>query len=344
MRSHRPARTQPISNIAETIHLDSAEEARALVGERDRHLRRIRDVLGVRISMRGQVVTVQGDEAGIQEAAAVVRDLRGIIHDGGLLREADIDAAVAAARSGEESSGLSISVFTTGRSVRPRSEGQAQYIRAIQKTDLTIATGPAGTGKTYLAVAMAVSAVKQRLVRRIVLTRPALEAGERLGFLPGDLQTKIHPYLRPLYDALGDMMDPQMIKRYAEDGILEVAPIAYMRGRTLDHSFIILDEGQNCTSGQMKMFLTRLGQGSHTVVTGDLSQVDLPSHQTSGLVEAMEILRPVRGIAFVRLHRKDIVRHRLVQDIVDAYDQHDKRAKGIDDDAHRSNNGHAGRE
>lgn len=325
-------RTQPISSLAETIQLDSAEEARALAGTKDRHLRQVRDALDVRITMRGEVLIVQGPEERVKEARCALDDLRHMVQEGGRLREEDVDAAIAAARAGEATQDLAISVFTPGRDVRPRSEGQAEYVNAIQAMDLTISTGPAGTGKTYLAVAMAVSALKQRLVRRIILTRPAIEAGERLGFLPGDLQTKIHPYLRPLYDALGDMMDPRMIKRYVEDGVLEVAPIAYMRGRTLDHSFIILDEGQNCTTGQMKMFLTRLGQESRTVVTGDLSQVDLPSSQTSGLLEAMEILRGLKGIAFVRLQQRDIVRHRLVQDIVDAYERHERHVKGIEEE------------
>jgi len=277
--------------------------------------------------MRGHTITVDGEAAQVAGAVAVLEDLRAMLRENGRLRDNDVRAAVSRVRGGGEEGRPRIEVFAPAHYVQARSDGQARYIAAMQRRDVIFATGPAGTGKTYLAVAMAVSALKEQQVRKIVLTRPARETGEKLGFLPGDLQTKINPYLRPLYDALGDMMDPKLIRRYAEEDVLEVAPLAYMRGRTLDRAFIILDEGQNCTTGQMKMFLTRLGRGSKTVVTGDLSQVDLPAHMPSGMVEAMEILRGVKGIAFVRLRQRDIVRHRLVQNIVDAYEAHEQRGR-----------------
>jgi phosphate starvation-inducible PhoH-like protein len=271
--------------------------------------------------MRGHVVRVAGEKNRVRDATAVLSELRSILHENGSLGNSDVDAALDLVEADRDHAGaLRISVFVPTRHVRPRSAGQLHYVRAIEENDLTFATGPAGTGKTYLAVAMAVSALKQQQVRKIVLARPAREAGEHLGFLPGDLQTKVNPYLRPLYDALEDMMDAKLMKRYMEDDVLEVVPLAYMRGRTLDHSFIILDEAQNCTTVQMKMFLTRLGPQSKSVVTGDLSQVDLPSDMKCGLTEAIEILRGIKGIAFEQLGQADIVRHKLVQDIVEAYD------------------------
>ncbi len=311
------------------------------MGERDRNLRRIRDTLGVQIVMRGHILRIDGENNRVREAASVLSEMRSILHENGELTEPDIDAVLDLAETAEHEAGSTrIAVFIPGRHVRPHSPGQLQYLRSIAQHDLTIATGPAGTGKTYLAVAMAVSALKQQQVRKIVLTRPAREAGERLGFLPGDIQTKVNPYLRPLYDALEDMMDAKLMKRYMEDDVLEVVPLAYMRGRTLDHSFIILDEAQNCTTTQMKMFLTRLGRLSKCVVTGDPSQVDLPSHMRSGLTEGIDILRDVKGVAFVYLGQADIVRHKLVQDIVDAYDARTRtgrsfegRAGGAADDA-----------
>ena len=317
--------------------LGNADEARAMGGERDRNLRRIRDTLGVQIVMRGHVLRVDGEKNRVREAASVLSEMRAILHENGELTESDIDAVLDLAGAEETREGgaasLRISVFIPGRHVRPHSPGQLAYLRAIAEHDLTFSTGPAGTGKTYLAVAMAVSALKQQQVRKIVLTRPAREAGEHLGFLPGDIQTKVNPYLRPLYDALEDMMDPKLMKRYMEDDVLEVVPLAYMRGRTLDHSFIILDEAQNCTTVQMKMFLTRLGRRSKCVATGDQSQVDLPSHMRSGLIEAMEILRDVKDIAFVYLGQKDIVRHKLVQHIVDAYDLRGKSGRSFEGQA-----------
>lgn len=304
----------------ERVHFDRAEDARLLVGPRDRNLRQLRDAFDVRVTLRGHSLTIEGELHAVRAAAAAVRELLVSLQTGQPLLPADVERIIAGQSHGEaESDAMRIEVLTKGRSVRPRTSGQAAYIKTMQSNDLVFCMGPAGTGKTYLAVAMAVSALKRNAVRRIVLTRPAIEAGERLGFLPGDIQAKVNPYLRPLYDALNDMMPVEQVRRYVESDLIEIAPLAYMRGRTLDHAFIILDEGQNCTSKQMKMFLTRLGASSKSIITGDVSQTDLPSNEVSGMREATGLLRGVKGIGFVHLTLRDIVRHRLVQDIVDAY-------------------------
>jgi len=301
----------------------------ALLGHQDRHLRLLRDAFGIRVVMRGDVLTLEGEEEPVRSAAEVLNELLESLQQGESILTDDVERAIStrvrSLNSGEQDTGADVSdmrieVFIPGRVIRPRTRGQADYVRNIQVNDLVFCVGPAGTGKTYLAVAMAVAALKQNAVRRIILIRPAVEAGESLGFLPGDMQAKVNPYLRPLYDALNDMMSHEQVRRYMENDLLEVAPLAYMRGRTLDHAFIILDEGQNCTSKQMKMFLTRLGASSKSVVTGDVSQTDLPPNEVSGMKEATGLLRGVKGIGCVRLTRRDIVRHRLVQDIVDAYD------------------------
>ena len=310
--------------ITETIRIDRVDSARILLGRQDRHLKLLRDAFGIRVVMRGGVLMLEGQGGAVRQAARVMRDLHDMLERDGRLSPGDVERAISEAQDSSRAFGdIRIDVFAPGRNVRPRTPGQAGYIRAIAQNDLVFCVGPAGTGKTYIAVAMAVAAIKRDDVRKIILTRPAVEAGEKLGFLPGDMQAKVNPYLRPLYDALHDMMAVELVHKYMENDLLEVAPLAYMRGRTLDHAFIILDEGQNCTDKQMKMFLTRLGGSSKSVVTGDISQIDLPHDDVSGMVEAMALLRGIRNIGMIRLTQKDIVRHRLVQDIVEAYDLHE---------------------
>jgi len=312
-----------------TFHIDPIEKARAFLGRQDRHLRLLRDAFGVRVSMRGDVLTLDGDAPAVQSAAKAVAELLERLGQKPHLTTGEVEDAIAASFQTEQAGGeVRVDVFGPSRSIRPRTPGQAVYIRAMAENDIVFCIGPAGSGKTYLAVAMAVAALKRDSARKIVLTRPAVEAGERLGFLPGDMQAKVDPYLRPLYDALHDMMTLSQLQQYVENDVIEVAPLAYMRGRNLDRAFIILDEGQNCTRKQMQMFLTRLGASSKSVVTGDISQTDLPGHEPSGMVEAMGLLRGISGIGFVALTQRDIIRHRLVQDIVDAYEARDKALAG----------------
>jgi len=303
--------------MEERIILDSQEEAIALCGTNDRYLREVREAFGVRIIARDAVLMLSGEPEAVARASEVLAKLISIAKEEGTVSPSDVRNAI------DDALGLK-----PGDKHRPilgkvsaRSAGQAAYMRAMQEYDVVFCIGPAGTGKTYLAVARAVVALKNGEVRRIVLARPALEAGEKLGFLPGDLQAKVNPYLRPLYDALEEIMGLGQMKRYIESEIIEVVPLAYMRGRTLNDAFIILDEAQNCTVLQMKMFLTRMGMRSKCVITGDVSQIDLPRGEKSGLVHAEEILKGIKGLKFVRLTEKDIVRHRLVQEIVDAYEK-----------------------
>lgn len=322
----------PTSNeaghVTDTIHVESTDRLRGLLGRQDRNLRIIRDACNVRAAVRGNEIILQGDEASVRLAALVIRDLLTDIMDARPVPADDVENVIDRHRALESGAGdVKIDVFLAGRALRPRTPGQAAYLRAIAENDLVLCTGPAGSGKTYLAVAMAVSALKRDAVRKIVLTRPAVEAGERLGFLPGGFEEKVDPYLRPLYDSLHDMMTFEQLHRYIENDVIEVVPLAYMRGRTLDRAFIILDEGQNCTRKQMQMFLTRLGAASKSVVTGDISQTDLPGNDISGLQEATTLLRGTRGIGFATLTQRDIIRHRLVQDIVDAYEARDRRTK-----------------
>lgn len=305
---------------SETLQIHGAERVRRFAGRRDMHLRLLRDAFDVRLALRGNTLHVEGSPDAVEQTRRAIRELLSILDDAGDLSAADVEHAVADSQARPGSGDTGIEVFPPRRWVRPRTPGQSAYIRAMAGNDLVFCTGPAGTGKTYLAVAAAVAALKKQRVRRIILARPAVEAGEKLGFLPGDMQAKVNPYLRPLYDALQDMMGIEQSRRYLDKDLVEVAPLAYMRGRTLDHAFIILDEGQNCTRKQMKMLLTRLGASSCCTVTGDISQIDLPASEVSGMIEAMHILARVKGIGFVRLSQKDIVRHRLVQDIVDAYE------------------------
>jgi phosphate starvation-inducible PhoH-like protein len=294
----------------------------SLFGARDQHLRQIRDTLSVRISARDDQIHIEGPEEAVAKATGVLEQLKSLVERQGSVTPDEVSRALAVATGKPQERELPpIEVLNAGRKVQPRTAGQKRYVQAILENDLVLCVGPAGTGKTYLAVAMAVSALKQERIKRIVLVRPAVEAGESLGYLPGDLQAKINPYLRPLLDALREMMDYDQIKRYTEQDLIEVIPLAYMRGRTLNEAFIILDEAQNTTVSQMKMFLTRMGRSSKIVVSGDTTQVDLPSHTTSGLVDALVRLRGIEGITQVTLTKSDIVRHRLVQEIVQAYDE-----------------------
>ncbi len=306
-----------------TIQLRDDAEARTLFGKTDETLRKIEKLFGVTSVFRNGELKFTGEsEDALQLAAKAMNDLLAVIRSGGHMTSRDVDYAL---RNRDISMKLTdifldkIEVFSKRAYVTPRSEGQKRYIDAIKKNDIAFGIGPAGTGKTYLAMAMAVNALKKSMVSRIILTRPAIEAGESLGYLPGNMYEKVNPYLRPLYDALYDMVDPHTIKSYLEEGVIEVAPLAYMRGRTLNDSFIILDEAQNSTPEQMKMFLTRLGFDSKTVITGDITQSDLPRGRKSGLTHVISLLRNIEGIKFVILKEEDVVRHELVQKIIQAY-------------------------
>jgi phosphate starvation-inducible PhoH-like protein len=292
----------------------------AVFGPRDQHLRRIRSALGVGVSARDDSIQIEGEEAAVLRAAEIFEQLDRIAREHGAVEIADVTELLSAATGASQAVPRDpIDVHRPDKQVQPRSVGQAAYVKAIREHDVVVCSGPAGSGKTFLAVAMAVSALRTEQVRKIVLVRPAVEAGENLGYLPGDLQAKINPYLRPLLDALRDMMDYELLKRLQEQDIIEMIPLAYMRGRTLNNAFIILDEAQNTTVAQMKMFLTRLGVGSKMVISGDTTQIDLPSNRRSGLIDAMERLERVRGCGRVQLGGIDIVRHPLVQRIVEAY-------------------------
>jgi phosphate starvation-inducible PhoH-like protein len=307
--------------VESNISVVNSEALLALFGTRDQHVRKIRDVLGVSISARNGQIHIEGDPKAVAAATEVFEQLQNQANLQGALGEEDVGRILAAVRNGQSTTQTApVEVLRLGRQVRPKTPGQARYVEAIRNKSIVFCSGPAGTGKTYLAVATAVAALKQQTIRKLVLVRPAVEAGESLGFLPGDLQAKINPYLRPLMDALRDVMDPELIKRYTDEDLIEVIPLAYMRGRTLNEAFIILDEAQNTTVAQMKMFLTRMGMGSKIVVSGDTTQIDLPSHTRSGLVDALERLAGIEGIACVALSEADIVRHPLVQAIVKAYD------------------------
>jgi phosphate starvation-inducible PhoH-like protein len=306
------------------ITLEHPEKKLALFGSADRHLRLIRDTFGVQLTCRDDELRVSGEPEPVSRAAAVLEQLQKKLRRQDWLSIDDVGQAIGrAVEQQREGSADEIDVYVKGHAVKAKTEGQKRYVEAMLQNDLTFCIGPAGTGKTYLAVAAAASLLKHGQVRRIVLARPAVEAGERLGFLPGDLQAKVNPYLRPLFDALHDMMDFEQVKRFMVNDVIEVIPLAFMRGRTLNDSVIILDEAQNTTPSQMLMFLTRLGHDSKMIVTGDISQVDLPEDVRSGLVDAVERLSGIKGIAQVQLERGDIVRHRLVQNIVDAYDTQD---------------------
>ncbi len=309
-----------------SIPLADSHRVLSLFGARDQHLRAIRETLGVSIVHRDGEIRVAGEEAAVARATSALSQLNTQLDADGDL-SGDHVADVLARVTGKRVVSISpIDVVNAAKRITPRTAGQARYVDSIRKHDVTFAFGPAGTGKTYLAVALAVEALKHHQIRKIVLVRPAVEAGESLGYLPGDLHAKINPYLRPLLDALHEMIDFDAMKRYMEQDVIEVVPLAYMRGRTLNEAFIILDEAQNTTIAQMKMFLTRMGQGSKIVVSGDTTQVDLPRPSASGLIDAVARLRDIEGIHIVQLNKSDIVRHRLVQEIVRAYDEEPKAA------------------
>lgn len=311
--------------IEKHLSFEDPEQILQLFGPRDQYLRRIRDVVGGDIFLRGDQVTFRGTDEQIRRSQEVFRTLRDRLSDRGSLLDDDLEQALNGSfRPPVRADDTTIDLFEKARKVTPRTPGQAGYVQAVKDNELVFCIGPAGCGKTYLAVAMAVHALRLEQVKKIVLVRPAVEAGEKLGFLPGDLLAKVNPFLRPLLDALHDMLDHEQITRYMERDVIEIVPLAFMRGRTLNNTFIILDEGQNTTVTQMKMFLTRMGQGSRIVVTGDITQIDLPPQVTSGLTDAVERLNDIRGIVSVRLTGRDIVRHRLVKEIVKAYEPLDQ--------------------
>ena len=315
----------------ESLTMDSLEQTHALFGDLDCNVNTIQKAFGVTIFSRGSDVKISGaDEKAVDSAKRCLESLSRMFHKGDPINEQNVRYVISLVNEGSEGEADTISsdcvcVSYAGKPIRPKTLGQKKYCEMIRKNTITFGVGPAGTGKTYLAVALAVSAFKAHEVQRIILTRPAVEAGEKLGFLPGDLQNKVDPYLRPLYDALFEMLGAESYNKYLERGNIEVAPLAYMRGRTLDDSFIILDEAQNTSREQMKMFLTRLGFGSKVVITGDITQIDLPRDQVSGLKEAMRVLKGVEDIAICRLTGSDVVRHVLVQRIIQAYEEDEQR-------------------
>ncbi len=304
-----------------TLILENDTEASILYGSHDRHLRLVRDAFQVHLVARHGLLKLEGEKEQVNTSRAVLNRLLEIVRSTGRLDLEDVEQTILNAKcEADEESARAIDVFQRGLFIKPKTDGQSNYIEAMKRNDLVFCIGPAGTGKTYLAVAMALSFLKSSRIRRIVLARPAVEAGEKLGYLPGDIKAKVNPYLRPLYDAIADMMDVGHVKKYLESDLIEILPLAYMRGRTLNDAFIILDEAQNCTVKQMKTFLTRLGVKSKVVVTGDITQVDLPAGEMSGLIDVQERLMNIDNISFVYLTKADIIRHRLVQDIVDAYE------------------------
>ena len=316
----------------QVLSIDRMENAVSLFGSFDENIRLIESEFSVTVLNRGSDLKISGEAENVAKATTAIERLLALINKGEALSDQNVRYVISLVKDGEEDKLMSLSgdcvcITSKGKPVKPKTLGQKKYVEAIRKNTIVLGAGPAGTGKTYLAVAMAVTAFRAKEVNRIILTRPAVEAGEKLGFLPGDLQQKVDPYLRPLYDALFDMLGAEAFARYQERGSIEVAPLAYMRGRTLDDSFIILDEAQNTTREQMKMFLTGLGFNSKMVVTGDVTQIDLPDGKRSGLTDAMRILRNVPDISINTFTEKDVVRHKLVQDIIKAYEKNEEKRK-----------------
>lgn len=311
----------------ENIHIDNMESIMSLFGNFDRNLKVIEDEFKVNIIAREGEVKIVGEENDVAMAKKTLNILMKMQENGETVTSHSVNYTIDLVKEGKENRSQELdSVIITsarGKAIKSKTIGQKKYVDAIRNNEVVFGIGPAGTGKTYLAMAMAVKAFKNHEVSRIILTRPAVEAGEKLGFLPGDLQNKVDPYLRPLYDALHDIMGAETYQKHIERGVIEVAPLAYMRGRTLDDSYIILDEAQNTSPEQMKMFLTRLGFGSKAIITGDVTQIDLPKGKYSGLKEVMEILKGIKGIGFIYFSEKDVVRHKLVKDIIKAYEKHE---------------------
>jgi phosphate starvation-inducible PhoH-like protein len=315
------------SLVTRTLTIEDREEAVLLFGPRDIHLRALRDALGVKAVFRNGELKMEGTIETVEQFERAILQLRQLVRKQGELSTKDVEGVLEIVRGGTARGGASVVAMDSGRNLRTRTDGQSRYIQALQSHDVVFCVGPAGTGKTYLAVAWAVSLLKSKQVRKIVLVRPAVEAGERLGFLPGDLIAKISPYLRPLYDALADIMDPEVVKKLMENEVIEIVPLAFMRGRTLNQSCIILDEGQNATVAQMKMFLTRMGANSKIIITGDMTQTDLPKTVKSGLADAVHRLRDVEGLEIIHLDQSDIVRNPLVTRIVKAYEDETTRKR-----------------
>lgn len=320
--------------IERIVNADRIEDLIAVFGSFDENIKHIEDALGVTIVNRGTDMKVTGEEESAYKAVRTIEGLLSLASKGEVIDEQRVRYLITLVQEGNESQVTQMAkdvvcITAKGKPIKAKTVGQQEYMKAISKNTITLGVGPAGTGKTYLAVAAAVAAFRERTVNRIILTRPAVEAGERLGFLPGDLQNKVDPYLRPLYDALYEMLGPETFQKYQERGSIEVAPLAYMRGRTLDDSFIILDEAQNTTREQMKMFLTRLGFGSKVVITGDVTQIDLPSDKTSGLKDAMRVLENIKDIAICKLTSADVVRHALVQRIINAYEKAEQKKESM---------------
>ncbi len=334
MQNQRSSLKEKVNATRATLDFADLELARQLFGEQNNNLKRLAKAIDITIDARGNTLFIQGDSISVRLAQNILKQLYGLIEERYPIYPVDVDYAVRALSRDDRVNLKKIfldTVYITSkrRTIAPKNQAQKEYIEAIRKFDIVFGIGPAGTGKTYLAMAMAVAELSKGQVSRIILTRPAVEAGEALGFLPGDLAEKINPYLRPLYDALHDMMKFEKVSDLMQKGVIEVAPIAFMRGRTLNDSFIVLDEAQNTTSEQMKMFLTRIGFNSKAVITGDITQIDLPNNKISGLIETKNILQTIGGIKFVFFSKQDVVRHRLVQEIIKAYEELDENKQKL---------------